>query len=59
MKEYVRPVDEIERITGIDFFPKLEDTLEEKLESATKDNMVNQWKVYLYKPHDYDPSKDR
>ncbi len=59
MKEYVKSVDEIERITGIDFFPKLEDTLEEKLESVTKDNMVNQWKVYLYKPHDYDPSKDR
>lgn len=59
MKEYVRPVDEIERITGIDFFPKLEDSLEEKLESATKDNMVNQWKVYLYKSNDYDPSKDR
>ena len=58
MKEYVRSVDEIERITGIDFFPKLEDSLEGKLESATKDNMVNQWKVYLYKPSNYDPSKD-
>lgn len=59
MKEYVRSVDEIERITGIDFFPKLEDTLEDKLESATKDDMVTQWKVYLNKPNNYDPSKDR
>lgn len=59
MKEYVMSVDEIERITGIDFFPKLEDKLEEQLESATKDNMVKQWKVYLYKPHDYDPSTDK
>lgn len=31
---YVVTVDEIETLTGIDFFPKLEDTLENELESS-------------------------
>lgn len=32
--EYVVSVDEIEKMTGIDFFPNLEDTLENKLEKS-------------------------
>jgi endonuclease G len=28
------PVDSIEVLTGIDFFPELEDTLEDKLEAS-------------------------
>ncbi|NBB19265.1 DNA/RNA non-specific endonuclease [Runella sp. CRIBMP] len=34
LKTFVVSVDEIERLTGIDFFPRLPDTLEKKLESA-------------------------
>ena len=53
MTEYVKSVDEIEKITGIDFFPKLEDALEEKLESASKNDMIDQWKVYKNKPNNF------
>jgi endonuclease G len=35
LKSFVMSVDEIERMTGIDFFPKLPDALEKKLESST------------------------
>ncbi|HAK75949.1 MAG TPA: endonuclease [Runella sp.] len=35
LKTFVVSVDEIERLTGIDFFPKLPDALEKKLESST------------------------
>ncbi|WP_066223560.1 DNA/RNA non-specific endonuclease [Formosa haliotis] len=35
LKDYVVSVDEIEARTGIDFFPKLEDSLENKLEAST------------------------
>jgi endonuclease G len=33
--EFVVPVDQIEKMTGIDFYPKLEDALEIKLEKAS------------------------
>lgn len=33
--EFVVPVEQIEKMTGIDFFPKLEDALEIKLEKAS------------------------
>ena len=33
--KYVTSIDEIEKLTGIDFFPKLEDSLENKLEKST------------------------
>ena len=33
MNVYVNTVDQVERITGIDFFPALEDNLERKIES--------------------------
>jgi len=35
LKSFVVSVDEIERLTGIDFFPRIPDALERKLESAT------------------------
>ena len=31
--QYVNTVDEVERITGYDFFPSLPDSIEEKVES--------------------------
>ncbi|WP_111706452.1 DNA/RNA non-specific endonuclease [Lutibacter citreus] len=33
--KFVTSIDEIEKITGIDFFPKLEDSLENKLEKSS------------------------
>ena len=33
--EFVVSVDEVEKLTGIDFFPELEDTLENKLEASS------------------------
>ncbi len=41
LKEFVVPTDEIERRTGIDFFPKLEDGIESSLEASAS---TNQWK---------------
>mgnify|MGYP006091728237 CR=1 FL=1 len=36
LSHYVYSVDEVENITGIDFFPKLEDKIENELESESK-----------------------
>ena len=36
LQEAVRTVDEIERLTGIDFFPALEDGLERKIEAEAR-----------------------
>ena len=33
--EFVVSVDEVEALTGIDFFPELEDTIENKLEASS------------------------
>ena len=33
--EFVVSVDEVEALTGIDFFPELEDVLEDKLEASS------------------------
>ena len=40
LTEYIVPVDSIEALTGIDFFPQLEDTLENKLE---KEISLKKW----------------
>ncbi len=45
MNEYLRPVDEIERITGIDFFPLLDDEVERVAEAAGYDRMMRDWNV--------------
>jgi len=34
LTSFVTSVNHIEELTGIDFFPQLEDTLEEKLEAS-------------------------
>lgn len=48
VSSYVKTVDEIEKITGIDFFPQLDDDLEDKLESQVN---LAKWPVNndLYK----------
>ena len=46
MSECVRSVDEIERLTGIDFFHRLDDQVEDRVEGASKETMNQEWKVY-------------
>jgi len=43
LKTFVVPVDLIEQLTGIDFFPKIPDDLERKLESKSREEMVDEW----------------
>ncbi|MGA0560762.1 DNA/RNA non-specific endonuclease [Larkinella sp. VNQ87] len=43
LKQFVVPVDEVERQTGIDFFPKIPDKLEQQLESARPARMIADW----------------
>ena len=46
MTTCIRSVDEVERLTGIDFFPRLEDRVEDRVEGASKETMNQEWKVY-------------
>lgn len=46
LNQFVVPVDQIERLTGIDFFPKLPDKLERDLESRERGAMVAEWFSY-------------
>ena len=43
LKQFVVPVDQIEQLTGIDFFPKIPDNLERQLESKSRSDMVAEW----------------
>lgn len=43
LKNFVVPVDEIERLTGINFFPKIPDNLEKKLERTSAREAIRQW----------------
>lgn len=45
MTAYVKSVDEIEQLTGIDFFPLLDDRIEERVEAADYRKMVDDWQV--------------
>jgi len=46
LKAFVVPVDAIEKATGLDFFDKIPDELERKLESQSRSQMVSQWFNY-------------
>ncbi len=46
LRTFVVPVDQIERLTGIDFFPKLPDELERRLESQNPSLTVADWFSY-------------
>ncbi|MCH8978778.1 MAG: hypothetical protein IH945_05985, partial [Armatimonadetes bacterium] len=39
LQEYIVPIDDIEKRTGLDFFPLLKDSLENALETADPDSM--------------------
>lgn len=43
LPDFVVPVDLIEQLTGIDFFPKIPDDLERKLESKGRADVVSEW----------------
>ncbi|MBP5257572.1 MAG: DNA/RNA non-specific endonuclease [Prevotella sp.] len=42
----LRSVDDIERMTGIDFFPALDDKTENMVEGMSKDAMSNGWQIW-------------
>ncbi len=46
LRQFVVPVDQIERLTGIDFFAKLPDDLERRLESQSPSLTVADWFSY-------------
>ena len=46
LKAFVVPVDAIEKATGLDFFDKIPDDLEQRLESGSTSQMVDQWFDY-------------
>jgi endonuclease G len=43
LKQFVVTVDEVEKRTGIDFFPKIPDKMEQQLESTRSAQMVANW----------------
>lgn len=43
LSNYVVSIDELEKLTGIDFFCNLPDSIEDKVESATKAVMLSDW----------------
>lgn len=43
IRQFVVPVDSIEKLTGINFFPKLPDDLERQLESKSPTDMTEEW----------------
>ena len=43
LSNYVVSIDELEKLTGIDFFCNLPDSIENKVESATKAEMLSDW----------------
>ena len=45
LRQYVVPVDSVERLTGIDFFPSLKDDTEQRVEASVQDDMVRDWNV--------------
>ena len=45
MADYVKSVDEVESITGYDFFPMLDDDVENRIEAAGKNTAVKEWGV--------------
>ncbi len=57
MKEYVRSIDEIEELTGIDFFPMLDDSLEEAVEDQSRRELIEEWKVWKIKHYEFDDDK--
>ncbi len=43
LSKYVVSIDELEKLTGIDFFCNLPDNIENKVESASKSKMLSDW----------------
>lgn len=45
MSNYVRNIDELENLTGLDFFCNLPDDIEKAVESLPRDNVVRAWNL--------------
>ncbi|WP_077196018.1 DNA/RNA non-specific endonuclease [Prevotella ihumii] len=45
LKPYVISIDELEQLTGIDFFCNLPDDIENKIEAADKESMIKVWNI--------------
>jgi len=54
MKSYVRSIDEIEELTGIDFFPLLDDNVEQDVEDQSRRDLIEEWKVWKIKHYEFD-----
>lgn len=46
LTQFVVPVNQIQQLTGIDFFPKIPDDLERQLEGKSRGEMVAEWFSY-------------
>ena len=55
LESFAKSVDEIEEVTGIDFFPKLDDAIEEKVE---KKEDVSDWTFRIYLPDGADGDEE-
>lgn len=54
IRSYVTSIDDIEQMTGINFFPKLKLDTERRVEAAEQDDMVNDWGVKARYYHNFD-----
>jgi len=45
LQKYVRNIDELEKLTGIDFFCNLPDNIEDAAESLSRDNIIRAWNL--------------
>ena len=54
IRSYVTSIDDIEQMTGINFFPKLKPDTERRVEAAEQDDMVSDWGVKARYYHNFD-----
>ena len=59
MKEDVRSIDEIESLTGIDFFPLLDDKVEQTVEDQRHRDLIEEWKVWKIKHYEFNDDDSR
>ncbi len=44
---YAVPVDSVEKLTGIDFFPALDDALEDRIEAMSAQQILIIWRILI------------
>lgn len=45
LREYVVNIDRLEQLTGLDFFCNLPDEIEDEVESASRNQIISEWKL--------------